>query len=273
MIPRVFHFVFGLKPQTEPFHLAFWLCLESCRQVNRPDEMRLHYEHEPWGPWWERIRPSLTLERTSAPDEIHRFRYRRWFRDRYRYAHLSDFVRLEKLVEHGGVYADMDTLFVSPVPDRLYRQPFVIGREQDVRDERTGVPHASLCNAFLMAERDTAFGRAWLERMPRAFDGSWSNHSCRLPQELSVEMPQLVHVEPQESFHPFQWTRRDLRRLFVERHDLDPRTLSIHLWSHLWWSRSRVDFTLFHAGRLTEDWVRTADTTYAHAARRFLPPR
>ena len=46
---------------------------------------------------------------------------------------------------------------------------------------------------------------------------------------------------------------------------------SIHLWSHLWWERRRRDFSDFHAGLITEDYVREGRTTYAVAARPFLP--
>jgi hypothetical protein len=62
-IPNEYHFVFGLRPQGEPLHVAHYLCLESCRQVNRPDRMHFHYRHEPHGPWWDRVRPFLTLHR------------------------------------------------------------------------------------------------------------------------------------------------------------------------------------------------------------------
>ena len=47
---------------------------------------------------------------------------------------------------------------------------------------------------------------------------------------------------------------------------------SMHLWAHLWWSEKNTDFSLFHAGMLTEKYVRTVDTTYNVVARRFLPP-
>ncbi len=47
--------------------------------------------------------------------------------------------------------------------------------------------------------------------------------------------------------------------------------VSMHLWAHLWWDRSRRDFSTFHSGLLTQDYVRRANTTYAVAARRFLP--
>ena len=47
MIPNIFHFVFGLKEQTEPFHLMYYLCLASCIEVNTPDKVCFHYHHEP----------------------------------------------------------------------------------------------------------------------------------------------------------------------------------------------------------------------------------
>lgn len=212
--------------------------------------------------------------KVEPPRHILEFQYQQRFVDQYRYAHLSDFVRLEKLLETGGVYADMDTLFVHPIPERLYQQRFVLGREDDVPCETTGGVKPSLCNAFIMAERGAEFGRVWLDQMGSAFDGTWSNHSCQLPHDLSLSMPHSVHVERKESFYKFQWMRDDLGRLFEQCHAGDlSDVLSIHLWSHLWWSRLRTDFSRFHAGKLTEDYVRSAKTTYALAARAFLPER
>ena len=46
-MPRIFHFVFGLREQNEPFHLAHYLCLESCRHVNQPQAIWFHYANEP----------------------------------------------------------------------------------------------------------------------------------------------------------------------------------------------------------------------------------
>ena len=63
--PRTFHFVFGMKPQTEPFHLAYYLCLASCLEVNRPDRVILYYHFEPYGRYWELIREFEVL--TGVP--------------------------------------------------------------------------------------------------------------------------------------------------------------------------------------------------------------
>ena len=63
-IPNIFHFVFGLREKTEPFHLMHYLCLASCLAVNRPEEVHFHFHHEPHGPLWELIKPRLRLRRS-----------------------------------------------------------------------------------------------------------------------------------------------------------------------------------------------------------------
>lgn len=88
------------------------------------------------------------------------------------------------MLDRGGVYADIDTIFVNPFPERLWEQPFVLGWEGDVVPATGEAPRPSLCNALIMAEPGAAFGRLWLEEMRAAFDGSWSAHSTPLPERL-----------------------------------------------------------------------------------------
>lgn len=272
-IPKTFHFVYGLRRQTEPFHLLHYLCLESCRQVNHPDRIRVYHHYEPWGEYWDMIRPHVELVRVPRPEFLRRYRYEDRFVARYRYAHESDFIRLEVLLEHGGVYADIDTLFVRPVPDALFHQAFVLGREDDITDMSTGQVKPSLCNAFIMAAPGAEFARIWRREMEAAFDGSWSNHSTLLPWKLAEAHPGLIHVEPARTFYPYMWTREDFRRLFELNDRLKEGAASIHLWAHLWWTERRRDFSDFHHGHITEDEIRSRDTTFNVLARPFLPPQ
>lgn len=271
-MPNTFHFVYGLRPQTEPFPLAHLLCLRSCRAVNQPDEIVLHLHHEPWGRYWDLVRDDLTIVPVEPVCEVDEHDYdERLVPARYRYAHHADFLRLDALVEQGGVYADIDTIFVAPLPSHLFEQPFVIGREPPIVDERTGERRPSLCNAFLMSEPGSAFARTWRDRMAAALDG-WSHHSTLLPQELAEAHPDQVHIEPERTFFAYPSTPDGLRRLFEGcETDLDG-VASIHLWSHLWWEEDRVDFSTFHGSLLTEHFVRTVDTTYGLLARPHLPP-
>ena len=272
-IPHIFHFVFGLKPQTEPFHLAFYLCIESCFRVNHPEEIFLYYHHEPYGRYWDLARRRVTIIKVPLDPFVSGYNYADRGIAPYRYAHHSDFVRLQRLLERGGVYADLDTIFVNPFPAGLMEQHFVLGREDDVVTSASDQPQRSLCNALIMAEPRAEFGQVWLDEMRRSFDRSWSNHSTLLPERLSHQNPDLIHIEDSTTFYKHPSTPEGIRTMLES---LDPDysgIVSMHLWSHLWWSRWRRDFSTFHAGRLTERYIAAVDTTYNLIARRYLPAR
>lgn len=271
VIPRIFHFVYGLRRQTEPFHLAHYLCLETCRRINCPERILFHYHYEPWGRYWDLIRDKLERHRVERPAEPRAFRYADRHMEKYRYAHESDYVRLDALIQHGGVYADIDTLFVRPLPDALFHHPFVLGREGDIADPATGVARPSLCNAFILSAPGAAFARTWREELDAAFDGTWSNHSTLLPWRLAQANPNGIHVAEAVTFYPFMWTREDLRCLFEQDVPVPERAVSIHLWAHLWWAEQRRDFSDFHAGCITEAVIRRKDTTFNRLVRKYLP--
>lgn len=272
MIPNRFHFVFGLRDEPEPFHLVFYLCLASCRRWHPTADILFHCHHVPFGRYWDLARDlGLTLVPVEPDPFVASFRYPDRTLDKYRYAHHSDVIRLDALIAHGGVYADIDTLFLTPIPDDLRRHPFVLGREDDVWCHRTRAMRPSVCNAFLAAEPHSAFARIWRERLFEAFDGSWSNHAGFLPYALSLGRPADVHVEPQRTFFRHGFPPAGVRRLLEELDEDFEGMVSMHLWSHLWWDKRRRDFSRVHAGLLTEDYIRTTDTTFTVAARPFLP--
>ena len=271
-VPRVAHFVFGLKPQTEPFHLVHYLAIESCRQQLAPDTIYLHHRHLPYGLWWDRIRPHLTLVEVAEVPEVAAAGYDDTLvPPAFRYAHHADFVRLDALIEHGGVYADIDTLFLAPFPDELFGSPFVIGDEGPQRDELTGELRPSLCNALMLAEPGSTFARTWRERMAGELNGTWSNHSGFLAHTLSRELADQVRVEPARTFLGVPCSIEGLRDVFERDEVRLDGALSLHLWAHLWWDASRLDFSPVHAGQITPGWVRSAPTAYARLARPYLP--
>ncbi len=278
MIPRHFHFIFGLKPQNEPFHLAYYLCLKSCLEINQPNKLSFYYHHEPYGEYWDMIKRLLSLEKVEPElfvrDHAAYFEHQEgqfikgWQLD---YAHQADFIRLKKLIEHGGVYADMDTLFVAPIPDELYQHAFVIGREKEVAIPGGQEDVPSLCNALMMAEQGTEFARQWLKQSYEVFNGTWSKHSCQLAAVVAEQIPQSVTIIPQVHFFKHIWTVEGIHTLFEGLDSDFSQVYSMHMWNHLWWDAGRTDFSSFHEGLLTEDYIRNVDTTYNIIARQYLP--
>lgn len=278
MIPNQYHFVFGLKPQTEAFHIAHYLCLASCLEVNQPQQVHFHYCHEPYGRWWDAIRESLALHRlqpetflVNHPGYLGHEEGRLIRSLGLDYAHHADFIRLKLLLEHGGIYADMDTLFVNPLPSSMLQESFVVAEEEPPLAAGRGTDGRSVCNAVILAEPNAPFGVRWLEEMYEVFDGSWSRHSCRALTELTSRYPDEVCVAPQRYFFKHPCTREGIRTL-LEGLDADFEDVySLHLWAHAWWELGRRDFSNFDAGRLCESYIRSVDTTYNIVARRFLP--
>jgi hypothetical protein len=270
-IPRIVHFVFGLRPQDEPFHLVHYLAIASCQAIVQPDEIVVHHHELPYGVYWDLARPLVRLEHVERVREVVEFAYDDPVVARYSYAHEADFVRLDALARHGGVYADIDTAFVAPVASDLWDAPAVIGREPDVLDPATSRRRSSLSNALIMAEPGSDYVQRWRDQIADALDGSWSAHSCFLADDLARAHPEAVRVEPERTFHAFGPTPDGLRRLLVERdHDL-AGVASVHLAAHLWWDEDRRDFSDVHARMITEDWVLESPSTYAAIARPHLP--
>ena len=266
-IPNVFHFVFGLREQTEPFHLMHYVCLRSCIEVMRPDAVHFHYHNEPYGPLWQEIRPHLELRRIDPRTPVAGHTYQDPGMEAFRYAHAADFLRVEILLREGGIYADMDSLFLRPFPADWSAHPCIMAPEKPPSGA-----NGSLCNALIAAQPGSEFCRLWLEEMDAAFDGSWSNHSTLLPYRLSQAHPELIHIEPEASFFSYDWTAARIDDLFL-RDALPPdEARSLHLWAHLWFDSGRSDFSLFSGDLLTIDYLAFSRSSYAQLARRFMPP-
>lgn len=274
VVPNYFHFVFGLKEQLEPFHLMYYLCLKSCIDTQKPEKIYFYYKYEPYGPYWELIKGQLTLEKVEPVDFMQSVSQKDLSSKIFSYAHLADFIRLEKILEKGGVYADIDTLFVKKYPEELFDKDFVLGREPAIQSSSTGKMENSLCNAVIISKKEAQFGTRWLKQMAESYDGSWSYHSTILPQKLSEKYPDEIYVTPQHYFYKITYSSNDLKDLFENnRPEIANDIFSIHLWNHLWFSRWNKGRTTFCGSKLNYNYVSKSETTFSHLSRPFLPEK
>ncbi|QIL73830.1 hypothetical protein G7048_25335 (plasmid) [Diaphorobacter sp. HDW4B] len=272
-----FHFICGLSPQTEPFHLVHYLCLASCLAVNQPDELNVHVRNEPYGPLWDRIKGRVTLRHIDEESTkgftlayyAEHAEGRLIAKHANNYAHEADFIRLAVLAREGGVYVDIDTLFVEPYPGSLYTESCVLC-EEGASLSGEGVLSPVLCNAVIFAQPGSSFIEQWAREAKVVFDGTWSKHSCQLATKLWNQLPGQLRIAPRQWFYHFGYDRNGIRSLFEHAAPVPEQLMSIHLWASLWWSKERTELTRFHAGLLDENYVCRSPSTYAVLARQFL---
>lgn len=120
-IPKIVHFVYGLKDPEPQLDLIQYLSIKSAYEVIKPEKIIFHYHYMPTGEWFDLIRPLLTLRQVDIPTKI--------FGNRVdHYAHRADVVRLEALKEFGGIYLDLDVIMLKSL-DHLLDEQFAMGQE------------------------------------------------------------------------------------------------------------------------------------------------
>jgi len=183
------------------------VAIRSVRDVLKPDVMFFYYFVEPRGLWWERAKPMVVLERVAWFSDYHGHRVRHP-------AHRSDIIRLEKILERGGVYHDLDLITLRPYEASWYNKSFVMALESEF----------ALCNAVIMAAPNSSFGTQWLNQYKTSFDDTyWNKFSVLLPKELAVKLPNEIHVLPTSAFYVPSLLEADLNLMHSDKVEWDWR--------------------------------------------------
>jgi hypothetical protein len=257
-IPNIIHFVFGLKEQTEEFELYRYIAIKSAYDVNKPDKIYFHYHYEPYGYYWEKIKPLLILNKVELPKEI-------YGNEIYHYAHKADIIRLQKLIEYGGIYLDIDTICLRSFKD-LLSYDFVMG-EQNNKDNSEIY---GLCNAVILSKPNSKFGLKWLESYrnfkSKGRDKFWDEHSVLMPLELSKTNIKDIKILSHNSFfYPLWYNIEEI--LFNENYNIDQykHIISNNYCIHLW-----DTYTHNILKKLTENDILNKNTLYNIFSRKFI---
>lgn len=120
-IPKVVHFIYGLRDPDPQLDLIHYLAIKSAHDVIRPEKIMFHYHYMPVGKYFERARPMLTMNKVDLVERV-------FDRPVSHYAHRADVVRLQVLEQYGGIYMDLDVISLKPI-DQLLDREFVMGQE------------------------------------------------------------------------------------------------------------------------------------------------
>jgi hypothetical protein len=251
MIPNQFHFIFGLKEDFggKPFNILHYLAIKSAYDLNKPDAMYFYYTYEPSGKYWDKAKPYLTLVQVEAPTEI-------FGNPITHVAHKADIIRLQALYENGGIYMDMDTICVKSF-EPLLKEKTVLGVQGH---GATPTMAYGLCNAIMLAEPKSEFIEYWLSQYIDFNSNYWDSHSVQLPLYLSQSTNLPLTTLPYNAFHYPLYTPEGIDDLFKHNKEY-PEAYAHHLWESNSWSYIQL---------LTEDYIKTKDTTYNKIARQFI---
>lgn len=221
-IPPVVHFVQLKEDESSELHFPFesFLALYSAYVFVQPSVIYIHTDFSAQevadaarhGSSWTRkvltaFPDTVRLNKVTAPTKAGDL-------DIKRIEHKSDFVRLDQLTLHGGIYLDWDVLTlrsVDPLLDSGFKA--VVGRQSD----------ATIMNGIILAARDSAVTHIMKRQSPTAFNGNWVAHSIDLITTVSqavASVPREVLIMDPGAFAPFTWTQDSVNSA-LERHEGD----------------------------------------------------
>lgn len=222
------HYVFGLVPDFggKPWCYAHYMSVRSVVAVNKPERVHFWYEYEPVGAWWEQTKPYLTLHQIEAPKDI-------FGRALVHPAHKADVIRLQKLLEYGGVYLDIDVWCLKPFAE-IAHCGFWMGKQ--------GTQEYGLCNATMGGNPGAPFVTKWLAQYKtfrsKGRDKYWDEHSVRLPGKLARQYPNDITLLPHDRLFWPDWNH--IHEVFQKPGGWLTNAYSVHLWetySYEWLSQ------------------------------------
>ena len=153
------------------------------------------------------------------------------------------FFRMEILLRHGGIYADLDVIFLKPF-DKLRKYNFTMGIEYH------GSP-GRLNSGVIVSEKGAKFLQIWRNTYETFNKAEQDEHACMIPYRLQFKHPILIHVEEKTLNYP---SGKQLDLIYNRVYDWKDN-YAIHLWHRL------------HEFEHNPRDIRTMNTTFGQLAR------
>lgn len=245
MTPEQFHFIWGLK-RGDTFSLTDRIAIESAWKHNPSWRVRLWCPETPTGIQWLKLKSRVPVELGHIPDN-HEFNGHHI----QHHQHRADLQRHTLLYALGGMYLDLDTITLAPIPNHWRLYDTAIGIE--THDGQVN----GLCNAVMMSQQYSQFQWEWLTLWQNFCGDDWNEFSVRAPWLLSKVFPRLVLCVDREMLGH---TYSEHMRYFEEENPLE-KIVVAHLW------RTGTKRIL---DNLTEKKLEESNSSYAQAAKEYL---
>lgn len=192
VVPNVVHYIWYADKPTK-FKFFHMLSMLSAEKFLKPDAIYFHTNLEPVGDYWEQAKSKLTTLKimhrkptTCLFDEP--------LKDPIWNTSQSNVDRLNALMEHGGIYLDLDVLIIKSFdPLRKYMYPCTVGLENPNR----------VCGGIIVCAADSVFLKLWMEHYIYDYKiWTWAYNSGLVPTSLARRYPDLIHIEEESLVRP-----------------------------------------------------------------------
>jgi len=250
MIPNQLHYI-HLSSGGREWKLHHHLSVKSASIRSGVDIIYMWVDVEPSGKWWDKTKELVQLQYVEPPSEI-------FGKVITQLAHKSDVIRLQILLEYGGIYVDTDTIFVKSFKPLLDNK-FVLGNQNVNGSE-------GMCPAVILSEPNSTFGSNWLMGFKDSFGGgppgsdTWCTHSVQYPLWLSKQMPDEITILNHEAFFWPLYHQPHMEMMFEEIHNFQ-NAYSHHLWE----SSGKV-----YLDELTIDIIKNDKTTFTNLVKDLI---
>jgi len=227
VIPKKIYYIFGLdeKFRFKPFSFYHYLNIASARLRNPDYEIELIYKYEPENMFFKNIDAFCTKTQIqSIPHSLNNQRI-------LSAEHICDYLRIQQLYCHGGIYLDTDVICIKSFDD-LLNKSYVMGEEYGSYSDQDETL-IGLCNAVILSEPKHLFLKTWEEDYNKHYrSDKWNYNSIIRPHEISQQFPTSVCILPRNNFFKFSWTTRGSNQLFNDLCDVSD-CYAIHLWNSM----------------------------------------
>ena len=193
VVPRIVHFVWFGEPRKK-FLFFNMLSVLAAFRFARAERVYFWCDNLPAGEYWDELGrriKNLYRIKITRPDNV-------WGKPVKNLQHCSDIVRLEAILQYGGMYFDFDAFVVNFV-DPLLHYDCTLGAEEPT----------TLANGIMFSKPWSDFFKLWYINYKTFTDKEWATHSTIAAYNISKFYPSLIHVEQNSLMKPNYFTMRE----------------------------------------------------------------
>lgn len=215
-IPKLFHFIWFAGGR--PFNMIHYLSIKSAYSLHPGYVLKLHCDAPPPADnfWFQKIKPFITINIITPTKELNGHPIQH-------FQHMADIIRLDVLYQEGGIYADIDNLFLKSIDNfRYIREGLLLSYDRPQKQSVGNHLILSTPKHRIIWEWRQIYETSWGTDMT----AYWFGHSTIIPYELSLKYPHLMHKQDSIYFCPFLWNEF---KIFQSEEDLHEKVHSIQL--------------------------------------------